>query len=339
VKTRRLFLAILFAARIASAQGGGSVRDEEIKFQSGHVTLAGVLSVPSSTSPLPAIILNHGARSGYTREFIRPFVERFTHDGLAVLIYDKRGTGGSGGHWTDASLEDQADDAIAAAKFLRTRKEVDASRIGLWGVSHAGWVIPRAIAKAPDAFAFALVITGGGTRAVDVERFDYKQMLAHSGTSEAERAEAMALVERYFEYLRTGNDRPGLVAAIEAATAKPWGKVINLNRSLPDETARAKWEWVVTYARQTDISSIKIPILVIFGGQDRPGLVETAEENWRSALGKAHNQDATLLFFPAAGHGIVMGGHRMSGPLTYAPGYHELVDAWLVNHAPPKPSN
>ncbi len=336
MKTQLIVLALLLAVRSAHGQGAADVRNEEIRFQSGNVTLTGALSLPISQRQAPAIILNHGARSGYTREFIRPFVERFTRDGFAVLIYDKRGTGGSGGHWTDASLEDQADDAIAAAKYLRTRTQVDPNRIGLWGVSHAGWVIPRAIAKAPGTFQFAIVITGGGTRGIDVERFDYKQMLAHTGVGETERADALALVERYFEYLRTGEDRAGLLAAINGAEAKTWGKVIDLKRSLPSEDARAKWEWVVTYDPLPDISAIHIPILVVFGGQDRPGLVETAEANWRSAL--AMNPDATMIFFPAAGHGIVMGSHRISGPMTYAPGYHDMVDAWLVSRVATKPA-
>jgi uncharacterized protein len=94
-------------------------RGIEITFRSGMVTLAGTLLLPESSVPVAAIVLTHGSGPA-TREEEKPFAERFVHDGLAALIFDKRGCGASGGSWTDASLDDLAEDAIAAAGVLKS---------------------------------------------------------------------------------------------------------------------------------------------------------------------------------------------------------------------------
>src|SRR5690606_41214712 len=67
----------------------------------------------------------------------------FSSLGLAVLIFDKRGTGESTGLRMDASTgtvmkpayypDDLANDALSALHFLQQRKDIDPERIGLWG--------------------------------------------------------------------------------------------------------------------------------------------------------------------------------------------------------------
>ena len=52
-----------------------------------------------------------------------------------------------------------ASDIVAAARFLRTRPEIDARRIGLAGVSQAGWILPHAAREMGDA-AFVVLLSG-----------------------------------------------------------------------------------------------------------------------------------------------------------------------------------
>jgi len=44
-------------------------------------------------------------------------------------------------------------DVLAAVKWLRTRKDVDASRIGIWGGSYGGYLTAMALARNSDLFA------------------------------------------------------------------------------------------------------------------------------------------------------------------------------------------
>jgi dienelactone hydrolase len=77
--------------------------------------------------------------------------------GMAALIYDKRGLGESGGTPAQAakwSLEGiarcgdtfnkLAGDADAAVALLAVRPDIDGRRIGLVGISQAGWIMPLA---------------------------------------------------------------------------------------------------------------------------------------------------------------------------------------------------
>ena len=355
----RPFLLLLLAACLMSgtanarqherpADEAEALREVAVKFQSGSVTLAGTVLIPPGRGQRPAIVLTHGSGPG-PRQGNRRFAERFARLGLVVLLYDKRGSGESGGSWTAASLDDLADDAVAAANYLRTRDEVDGRRVGVWGGSQAGWVIPRALARAPAAFQFAVVITGGGVKPVEVERYDYAAALDRMNLAAEQRRQAMGIVEGYFEYLRAGAGLAALEAAIAAARAEPWLRAVDVSRVLPKGDARAKWEWVATYEPARDLEQLRVPVLVVFGGRDRPALNAAAFERWRAYMTKAGNKDATLIEFVDAGHGATVGdthglylaaaapgdkggGHAGRNAPTYAPGYLEVVDAWLKSH-------
>ena len=86
------------------------------------------------------------------------------HEGVAVLNYDKRGTGQSGGTYpgespTPEAIEILARDAEEAVRFLAAQPEIDAARVGLAGHSQGGWIMPLAASREP-AVRFLLVFSG-----------------------------------------------------------------------------------------------------------------------------------------------------------------------------------
>jgi pimeloyl-ACP methyl ester carboxylesterase len=93
----------------------------------------------------------HG--SGFTtRSDTALLTDYFVSRGYAVLAYDKRGTGQSGGSWpgelaTPLSIGTYAKDAEAAARFLAAQPGIDRARVGLAGASQAGWIMPLAAAR------------------------------------------------------------------------------------------------------------------------------------------------------------------------------------------------
>ena len=345
VATRLLVAAALLllpSCRAATARGTeaaasapGRVTEEAITFTSGGVTLAGTLLRPASPAPAPAIVMLHGSGPGPRTPLSASWARRFVADGFAALVFDKRGSGQSGGSWIDSSLDDLASDALAAAAFVKAQPGIDARRVGLWGVSQAGWVIPRAIAREPTAVAFAVIVTGGALKPIDVERHDYGAALERIGASPDARTEALGLVDRYLEYLRTGADRAGLEKAAEEAHRKPWSAAVDVGRVIPNAATRASWQWVADYDPSEDIRRLSVPVLVVLGGRDRPALAESAARRWREAFVASANHDATVVELLGADHGgVVEGSHHIDGrPQRYVPGYLELVDGWLVAHA------
>jgi dienelactone hydrolase len=73
---------------------------------------------------------------------------RFARDGIAALVYDKRGVGKSGGAYeatqnvSEKNLSLLADDAGAALGALAGHPSLKGVRLGLTGISQAGWIAP-----------------------------------------------------------------------------------------------------------------------------------------------------------------------------------------------------
>lgn len=125
---------------------------QDVKFVSQGVTLAGSILTPKKT--LAAVVIVHGS-DPVKREM--EFAKRLAKEGIAVLTYDKRGVGESGGIYVGPSVGTNniditnltllSHDANAAVNTFRTYLKDKKTPIGLVGFSQAGWIIPIAASK------------------------------------------------------------------------------------------------------------------------------------------------------------------------------------------------
>lgn len=307
------------------------VRAEDLTFRSGSVELAGTLVAPEGPGPFPAIVFLHGSGPS-TREGARPYAETFARLGFASLVFDKRGSGDSGGSWVTASLDDLAGDGLAAMAYLRGRAEVDPERIGFWGVSQAAWVATLAAARSGDV-AFMVLISGGGATPRASEMYSYHRAFDAAGLSEAERFEADSVLATYFHYLGTGEGRDRTEKAIRDARSSRWYELAPLERILPSEENRPNWSWVAAWDPAPFIRRLEMPILLMFGDKDRQHPTAIAVKKWKEGLEEAGNDDATIMIFPGAGHGIRMRAeHSGAGRAPFADGYAEAQIGWLWLH-------
>ncbi|MGH3388269.1 MAG: alpha/beta hydrolase family protein, partial [Actinomadura sp.] len=114
----------------------------------GGLTLHGTVLAPEKAAPRrPGVVLVTGSGSGVPREHLLTEATEFARRGLAVLIYDKRSVG-----YTTfrRSYSELADDALAALRTLRAQPGVDPTKVGLWGLSEGGWVVPLAASRSAD---------------------------------------------------------------------------------------------------------------------------------------------------------------------------------------------
>ncbi len=158
IGTRMGLAAVVACSQFDAVQSG----PEPVRFLSGGVSLAGEIAFPPGTGPFPAVVLVHGS-GPVTREGNRPLVAPFLTQGIAVLAYDKRGNGESGGLYrgvgplnSDSMIRLLAGDAVAALELLARHERIDKNRLGLAGGSQAGWIIPNAAARFPIRFAVML---------------------------------------------------------------------------------------------------------------------------------------------------------------------------------------
>ncbi|GAL66185.1 hypothetical protein JCM19301_750 [Jejuia pallidilutea] len=133
------------------------------------IKLAGTLTLPKAIKKPPVAILISGSgpqnRDAYLKPFNhKPFLvlaDYLTKQGIAVLRYDDRGVGESQGKFKDATSFDFALDVEAAIHFLKTRNDIDTSKIGLIGHSEGGLIAPIVTSKNKDV-AFVVMLAGPG---------------------------------------------------------------------------------------------------------------------------------------------------------------------------------
>lgn len=125
-------------------------RAEDVAFVSRGVALAGTLVLPVDTDIHAAVVFVHG--SGRQTRNLR-IAEKFAENGIAALVYDKRGAGASGGEYeseqsvSGANIALLADDAASALSALSRHPALRDVPLGLTGISQAGWIVPLAAEK------------------------------------------------------------------------------------------------------------------------------------------------------------------------------------------------
>ena len=113
---------------------------EDAAFQTSDGTLLkGWYYRPEGVAgPLPALVMAHGF-GAIKEHFAFRFAEVFATAGLAVLLYDHRGFGESGGlPRQEIDPWQQINDERDAITWLSLQPDVDAARIGIWGTSYSG---------------------------------------------------------------------------------------------------------------------------------------------------------------------------------------------------------
>ena len=133
----------------------GDITVEEVKFESQGIQLSGSILTPKEI--VASVVIVHG--SDPVKRDIE-FAKRLAKEGIAVLTYDKRGVGASGGVYVGPSVGTNnidttnlnllAQDATSAVRVLRKYLKDKKTPIGLVGFSQAGWIIPIAASNNPQ---------------------------------------------------------------------------------------------------------------------------------------------------------------------------------------------
>jgi pimeloyl-ACP methyl ester carboxylesterase len=127
-----------------------SSKIEEVEFISHGDTLAGSIVLPADKEIRAVVVFVHGSGK-QTRNLM--WAERFAREGIAALVYDKRGVGKSRGTYegeqsvSEKNLVLLADDTVSALNTLSKHPALKGLPLGLTGISQAGWIVPLAAEK------------------------------------------------------------------------------------------------------------------------------------------------------------------------------------------------
>jgi 2,6-dihydroxypseudooxynicotine hydrolase len=112
----------------------------QIPYEGRH--LAGILRKPAGVARSPVVVMCMGLDS--TKEEMDTNETGFLARGMATLTFD--GPGQGEGEYDFAIRGDYEVPVKAVLDFIGTRGDLDAARVGLWGVSLGGYYAPRAAA-------------------------------------------------------------------------------------------------------------------------------------------------------------------------------------------------
>jgi len=304
---------------------------EDVGFSSGGVRLAGTLISPKTAGRHPAIILVHGS-GAEDREYMLPFARFLIRHGVAVLGYDKRGVGGSTGDWNIASFDDLAGDVVAAFEYLRTRKDIERSRIGLLGVSQAGWVMPLAAIRAKD-IAFLISVSGAGVSPAETTIDEAEREMAAGGLPPPAIQRIVGLMKLQYEFARTGRGWEEYAAARAQIVARMGSAPSNF----PGTPNDPYWQFIrrlYFYDPAPILRQLQTPVLALFGEMDDNILAEKNKNAWEAALKAGNNRDYTLRIIPKADHlqleAKTGSNAEMASLQRFAPTYFATVQDWLA---------
>jgi ABC-2 type transport system ATP-binding protein len=157
-----LIVAAIATGAFASAASAAMVQDNQVAVSGDGTPIVYTLFTPdgaSASSPVPAVLMTHGW--GGTRQATATgFVQKLLDNGYAVLTWDQRGFGQSGGQAeVDSELYEGRDvsaliDVLAANRAI-ARNRANDPKVGMAGGSYAGGVqwVTAANDKRVDAIA------------------------------------------------------------------------------------------------------------------------------------------------------------------------------------------
>ena len=281
-----------------------------VMFRGAGVQLTGQLVMPQGTGRVPIVVLVHGSEHDSALKFYS-LQRQLPADGIGVFVYDKRGTGKSGGVYTQNYLL-LADDAIAAMNEAKRLAGTRAGRIGYQGGSQAGWVIPLAARIEP--VDFAVIGYGLAVSPLDEVREATAFDLTSRGYGPDVVAKAMHIADAVSAVIvsdfRSGYDQ---IDAVKAKYGKePWFKYVRGDIAFylletPEAKLREQGPVLLAgvpanYDPMPVLRNLDTPQLWILAADDHDA--PSAETERRLRALQAKGKPITVAVFPNTEHGI-----------------------------------
>jgi pimeloyl-ACP methyl ester carboxylesterase len=297
--------------------------ERAVTFENGAVTLAGTLLLPLQGDALAAVVFLHG--SGAEGRWASRFLaSQLASHGIAALIYDKRGVGGSSGDWRQATLDDLAADGAAAVASLREEPRVDRARIGIHGHSQGGTLAPFIAARATGV-AFIIASAAAGVPTDSTEIFSILNSIYPAATTRQDSTNARSYTHELVGVAYHGWPRGRLDSLVASFRGQRWFFA-------PPAADNSYWAFSRVFAQYRPLewwTRIQVPVLLVYGAEDHR--VPAAESGARIAatLLRNGNTDVTVRIFPGADHTFRL-SPGASGWAASPPDYVPTILEWLA---------
>ncbi len=321
-----------------------------INYVADSIPLAGTLTFPKNIKNPPVVILISGSGPQNRNEELmghKPFLvlaDYLTNHGMAVLRYDDRGVGDSKGNFQTATTFDFTTDVEAAITYLKSRNDIDKTKIGLIGHSEGGLIAPMIASKNKDV-AFIVLLAGPGVNGAEILETQSRKAGELAGTPEAFLEENQKLARIIYDIIRTNTDEDIIKTKITKAlndyktnnplsVLTPYITPVMIEQQL----SILKSKWVCEFIRiepKDYLEKTTCPVLALNGSKDFQVIPKINLEGIKNALEKADNKDVTIKeldglnhLFQTAETGSVQEYSKIEE--SFSPVALEIIKDWIL---------
>ena len=312
---------------------------EDTAFVSHGAKLVGRLVMPRGKDKVPVVVLIHGSEHDSARE-LNSLQRMFPAEGIGAFVYDKRGTGASGGTYTQ-DFATLADDAVLALNEARKLGRTRVGRIGYQGGSQGGWVAPLAASKVKVDFtivSFGLAVT------ILEEDQQSVALDMHFHHHDADTPRALELARAGERVIETGG-KEGYAefdALRQRYRNEPWYKdvhgdfvffILPLDHAqIEDAVKKFDFHTPFGYEPMPVLRASTTPQLWVLGTDDLEAPSLETGRRIKSLIDAGRGY--TLAIYPGAEHGMTeyqldAKGERQA--TRYAPGYFQMMADFIRN--------
>lgn len=307
------------------------------EFVVGSNTLRGFVDMPAEGTKHPVVVMVQGSGptnvtgpAGYPqlRDALRAA-------GVATLIWDRAGNGCSTGSYAaPTDFHGLAAELRVALDVLSRRPDIDTQRIGAWGISQAGWVVPMAAARSPH-LAFFILVSVPARDMLGQLRYLVQTQLQLSGVPAEQVREAVVVLNRAGALAAAGGSYEDYSRAVEPLRKYPLLRELTVTEGTPELYRAGQQSGSQLLSIDRFLPALRGPVLAVFG--DRDTLVDWREsvQVYPRILRAAGNDDVTIKLFKGADHNM----HRArTGSIEemknrssneYVAGYLQTIVSWL----------
>ena len=318
--------------------------DVSFRNEKAGITLAGTYTVPADMGPFPAVVLLTGSGPedrNETYQGHQPFAvlaDYLTRQGIAVLRFDDRGVGQSGGTLQGTTSADYTTDAQAALTWLRAQPGIRKNQVGLIGHSQGGTAAIGAAGQ-PNGPNFLVLLAAPGLPGDELIVQQSLALTRLQTTDPAQLASTEKMQRAMTQIIqKTPNDAQAQSALLLYYSAISPQLAAQVKPQLSILTSPDYRHLLADRPAQT-LAKVRCPVLALGGSKDVQ--VPTARNLAATAAGlkAAANRDVTVKELPGLNHlfqTAPTGAPAEYATIeeTFAPAALQAISDWIIKHTP-----
>uniref|UniRef100_UPI00404B1E05 alpha/beta hydrolase family protein n=1 Tax=Flavobacterium sp. TaxID=239 RepID=UPI00404B1E05 len=289
-----------------------SIEDVVFENTKEKFQLAGTLTTPKNTDFKNVVILISGSGQQNRNSEIfehKPFwviADYLTKSNIAVLRFDDRGVGKSGGDVSNVTSLNFVDDVLAAVEYVKSRPELKSKNIILVGHSEGGMIAPLVASKSAAIKALVLLAGPGVSGSVLLKEQSYLIGKA-SGLTEMQLNKAKENNEKIYDIISKSSNLAEAAKQIEPILAVEYEGFPETQKkqaiSQQMATICNPWfQYFVKYDPKPVLEQLKIPVLALNGGKDLQVPADLNIKAIKAAFAKSGNKNLQTKIYPNLNH-------------------------------------